>query len=94
MTVLLSLLHNLLHPKVQWGRHSGAGYGGSCFPKDTLALADDAKKEGRDEGRNEGRDEGRAMVAKQMLAEGESWDKITKYTGLTKEELEKLSQQH
>lgn len=51
---------------------------------------DDAKKEGLDEGRNEGR----AIVAKQMLAEGESWDKITRYTGLTEEELEKLSQQH
>ncbi len=59
---------------------------------------DDAKKEGFDEGRDEGfdegRDEGRAMVAKQMLAEGFEIDAIIRCTGLTKEELEKLSQQH
>ena len=34
--------------------------------------------------------EGKEEVAKNMLKEGESIDKIIRYTGLTKEEVEKL----
>ena len=36
------------------------------------------------------RKEGRVEVAKQMLAEGEDIEKIVRYTGLTKEDIEKL----
>ena len=39
---------------------------------------------------NEGREEGKEEVARNMLKDGESIDKIIRYTGLTKEEVEKL----
>ena len=38
----------------------------------------------------EGREEGIEKVAKQMLYDGEDMEKIMKYTGLSREEIEKL----
>ena len=46
--------------------------------------------EGRAEGRTEGRAEGRAETARAMLADGVDPVRITKYTGLSAEELEAL----
>ncbi|MDR1580608.1 MAG: Rpn family recombination-promoting nuclease/putative transposase [Synergistaceae bacterium] len=43
-----------------------------------------------DRGRKEGWRDGALAVAQNMIAEGESVEKITKYTGLTREEVEKL----
>ncbi len=45
---------------------------------------------GRAEGREEGRVEGLKAVAKQMKAGGESIDKIMRFTGLSREEVEGL----
>ena len=46
--------------------------------------------QGLAEGLAEGRAEGRAEVAKEMLADGMSLDKIAKYTGLSQEEIAAL----
>lgn len=43
-----------------------------------------------DEGKEEGREEGILNVAKQMKLDKESIDKIIRYTGLSKEEIEQL----
>lgn len=53
-------------------------------------LAEDARQEGLQEGRQEGRQEGKIEIAKIMLKDGESIEKIIKYTGLSKEEIENL----
>lgn len=47
-------------------------------------------KKSMEDARKEGMEEGMEKIAKQMLAEGEQVEKIMRYTGLTKEELEKL----
>ena len=47
-------------------------------------------KKARDEGRTEGRDERNLEIARNMKADGEPMEKIMRYTGLTKEEIEKL----
>lgn len=44
-------------------------------------------------GRNEGIAEGRKETAARMLADGMPEDKIIKYSGLSKEEVEKLKQE-
>ena len=49
-----------------------------------------ARQEAIEEGRAEGLAEGRAEVAKEMLADGVPLDKITKYTGLSQEEIAAL----
>ena len=49
-----------------------------------------AKTEGRVEGRAEGRKENSIEIAKKMKSENEPIEKIINYTGLTKEEIEKL----
>jgi predicted transposase/invertase (TIGR01784 family) len=51
---------------------------------------DDGKVEGIIEGKIEGKAEGKIEIASFMKAENESIEKIIKYTGLTKEEIEKL----
>jgi predicted transposase/invertase (TIGR01784 family) len=51
---------------------------------------DDGKVEGIIEGKIEGKAEGKIEIASFMKAENESIEKIMKYTGLTKEEIEKL----
>jgi predicted transposase/invertase (TIGR01784 family) len=43
-----------------------------------------------DRGRQEGRREGMFAIARNMIAEGEPFEKITRYTGLTREEAENL----
>jgi predicted transposase/invertase (TIGR01784 family) len=43
-----------------------------------------------DEGREEGKMEGKMEIARQMKAEGEPVDKISRFTGLSMEEIEKL----
>ena len=45
---------------------------------------------GREEGRAEGLAEGRIEIAKGMLSDGMPVDKISKYTGLTVEEIMSL----
>jgi len=51
---------------------------------------DRAKREGREEGLKEGRDEERVLMAKKCLNEGLSIELISKLTGLSKEEIEKI----
>jgi predicted transposase/invertase (TIGR01784 family) len=48
------------------------------------------EKQAREEGRFEGLREGHLAVAKNMLANGESVEKIAGYTGLTLEEVRNL----
>ena len=43
--------------------------------------------QGKQEGKQEGREKLKKEIAKQMLAEGESVEKIKKYTGLSIKEL-------
>ncbi|MEK7253927.1 MAG: Rpn family recombination-promoting nuclease/putative transposase [Bacteroidota bacterium] len=45
---------------------------------------------GKTEGKIEGKIEGKTEIARNMKAEGEPLDKISKYTGLSKDEIEKL----
>jgi predicted transposase/invertase (TIGR01784 family) len=49
-----------------------------------------AKVEGKIEGKVEGKIERTNELAKSMKADGMSYDKISKYTGLSEEEIEKL----
>ena len=49
------------------------------------------KEQGRKEGRKEGREEGRNEVAESMIKANESGDKIVQYTGLKKEDVDKLA---
>jgi len=51
---------------------------------------EDGRKEGLEEGLEKGAEEERIKMAKTMKKEGEPIDKISKYTGLSKEEIEKL----
>jgi len=46
----------------------------------------------RDEGRAEGLAEGKLSVARNMLADGAEIDFIAKYTGLPRDEIERLQQ--
>lgn len=47
----------------------------------------------RNEGREIGKEEGKEKVALQMLLENEPVEKITRYTGLTKDRIEELRRQ-
>lgn len=53
-----------------------------------------AKADGFSDGREEGRKENKLEIAKQMLEDGVDIAKISKYTGLLEEEIEKLKQKH
>ena len=57
--------------------------------KNLKKAFEDAKKEGIERGMEKGMEK----VAKQMLANGEDIEKIIRYTGLTREEIERLSGQ-
>jgi len=49
-----------------------------------------AREEGRIEGKMEGKIEGEIEIVKEMLNDGEPIDKIIKYSGLSREEIEKI----
>ena len=51
----------------------------------------EGRVEGREEGRTEGREEGRKEIARQLLAEGEPLERVARLTGLSLQELQKLS---
>ena len=53
-------------------------------------IAEKLFSEGMEKGMEKGMEEGMEKVAKKMLAEGENIDKIIKFTGLSREEVEKL----
>ena len=56
-----------------------------------LATVEDrGRREGERKGRIEGERDGICKMAKKMLADGEPIEKIVKYSGLTREEIEKL----
>lgn len=70
--------------------------------RDIKNVVDSSKEEGRlegiekgrlegiEKGRLEGIEQGKLKIAKTMKSEGESISKIIKYTGLTKEQIEKI----
>ncbi len=49
-------------------------------------------EKGLEKGLEEGLEKGLEKVAKQMLSDGENIEKIIRYTGLSREEIEKLKQ--
>jgi len=51
---------------------------------------EEGKTEGKIEGKMEGRIEERIEIARDMKKSGEPMDKISKYTGLSAEEIDKL----
>ena len=51
---------------------------------------DDGLQEGRAEGRAEGADQQKMQTAKMMLEDGESVEKVMRYTGLTQEQIDTL----
>ena len=53
-------------------------------------VMEKSRKEGIKEGKKEGRKEGKLLIASKMLSEGEPHEKILKYTGITRKELDKL----
>lgn len=58
--------------------------------RDIKNIVDTAKAEGKIEGKAEGKIEEKIEIAKQMKKEKEPIEKIMRYTGLSKEEIEKL----
>ena len=57
---------------------------------DYFNTLDFAEQKGRQEGREEGRQQGIESTARMMKSKGLSFDLISEYTGLTKEEIEAL----
>lgn len=60
------------------------------YYRDIKNVVDTSKQEGIIEGKIEGKIEEKIEIARVMKAEGESIEKIIKYTNLTEEEIEKL----
>lgn len=59
--------------------------------KNSLDTAfDEGREEGREEGRGEGREQRTLEIAKEMLAEGESAERIARFTGLEPATVEEL----
>lgn len=58
-----------------------------------MTVADKLREEGLEEGLEQGIKEGIKTTAKTMIVEGESMEKIVKYTRLTKEEIEKIKRE-
>ncbi|MDR1537361.1 MAG: hypothetical protein LBU32_05080 [Clostridiales bacterium] len=59
--------------------------------EDALSVRyEEGREEGIEEGREEGREEGTKNVAKEMLADGEPFEKIVRYTKLPLEEIHAL----
>ncbi|MGO0063635.1 Rpn family recombination-promoting nuclease/putative transposase [Brevibacillus fluminis] len=61
--------------------------------KDELNMIEGAKAEGRAEGRTEGERQKALEIAREMLAEGDSPERVAKLTKLPQEEINKLNQQ-
>ena len=53
---------------------------------------EEGRKEGRKEGKEEGKKEEKLAIAKNMLNKGKSEEDILDFTGISKEELEKLKE--
>ena len=74
-------LKNTMDYQLQEGREEGREQG---------------RKEGREEGREEGKkvgfDEAKKMIAINMLKNGESFDKITIFTGLSEDQIKQLNE--
>ena len=70
--------------------------GRSIYRSELESAKEDGREEGREEGRAEGLEEGRAELqhemARQMLAHGEPLDKISLYSGLSADEIERITQ--
>ena len=59
--------------------------------KNSLDTAfDEGREEGREEGRGEGREQRTLEIAKEMLTEGESAERIARFTGLEPAIVEEL----
>jgi len=58
--------------------------------RDLKGVIDTSYEEGKIEGKMEGKIEGKIEIARDMKKSGESIDKISKYTGLSAEEIDKL----
>jgi len=50
----------------------------------------EAEKQGMEKGIEQGMEKGILSVARQMISEGEDIEKIMKYTGLSKQDIEQL----
>lgn len=62
----------------------------SAISEKDKRLIEEGKAEGKTEGKAEGQKEATYKIAKQMKADGLSQDSISKYTGLSKEEIANL----
>lgn len=60
------------------------------YYRDLKNVVDTAFEEGEVKGKIEGKMEGKIEIARGMKADGVSIEKISKYTGLSEEEIEKL----
>lgn len=60
------------------------------YYRDLKNVVDTSRMEGRMEGRTEGIIAEKVEIARNMKAEGEPTEKIARYTGLSKDEIEKL----
>jgi len=58
--------------------------------RDLKGVIDTSFEEGKTEGKTEGKIEGKIEIARDMKRAGEPIDKISKYTGLSAEEIDKL----
>lgn len=55
-----------------------------------MIIAEQLIKEGMEKGMEKGMERGMEKVAKQMFSDGEDINKIIKYTGLSREDIERL----
>ena len=60
------------------------------YYRDLKNVVDTSFDEGKAEGKVEGKEERNIEIARQMKSEGEPIEKIARFTGLTKQEIEKL----
>ncbi len=61
--------------------------------QEAIALAEELAEKGREEGIEKGLLAGKREMAKNMLLEGEAMEKIIKYTGLGKDEVNTLKKE-
>ena len=60
------------------------------YYRDLKNVVDTSREEGLKEGREEGREEEKIQIAKEMKVDGFAIEKIIKYTGLSKSDIEEL----